>query len=112
VDSFLNAEPPPEEREPVLDVPAIDMSKPQQAPLTAAGETGRRRGRPRASKNRPKLGAAATAQRSRRSSAGEIDDAAEAMVRAVEALAAAAKEQQRELDELRSRLESLGRILA
>jgi hypothetical protein len=112
VESFLNVEPSPEEREPVLDVPAIDMSHPQ-APTTAARETARRRGRPRGSKNQPKPGeAATTAQRRRRSSAGGIDDAAEAMVRAVEALAAAAKEQQRELDELRSRLESLGRILA
>jgi hypothetical protein len=93
VESFLTPERPAgDEQERVLDIPAIDMTGGAGAP---PGE----RGHP------PVDQAPVTPRARRRAAAGGMQD----IVDAVEALADAARRQQRELDELRNRYETLRR---
>jgi hypothetical protein len=129
--TFLR-EPTAEEPEPIIggvvvdltaSGPARDGGSAGAAPTTdapaqadpAAGSTtqARRRGRPKGSRNRPKPYQEGNdgRRRTRREDRGEIAASAQAMVEAVQALATAAKAQQREVRDLRARLDGVRDLL-
>ncbi len=96
MESFLTPERPAgDEQERVLDIPAIDMTG------GGAGAAPGERGHPPV--DQAPVGRTRRARR--RAAAGGMQD----IVDAVEALADAARRQQRELDELRNRYETLRR---
>lgn len=111
--SFL-AEPQPDEPQPVLDVPVVDMTAPakpagisaEQAPPSSSAS---KRRRPRAATRPGRAGNAPSPRRSRRR--GELAPALNAVTEAVETLARAAKAQEREIVELRAKLDGIKSVL-
>jgi hypothetical protein len=118
METFNLPEQPPEP-EPVLDVPAIDMTGTQEREPTKDAVTleeatepppRRRAGRPKGSRNKPKPYHTGNGRRRKRRQDDTLAAAA-AMVEAVEALADAAKAQQREITDLRRKLDGLRDVL-
>ena len=110
--SFLTHEVRPEEPQRVLDVPAVDMTGPAKprnvvADMKQAARRQPTRRRGPAARSQARSGAIAP----RRREGGDMAPTLTAVTQAVAALAEAAKAQQREISELRARLDGIKSLL-